>query len=319
MKFIVMLVLVIAPSTSWGSLAPSVFSEIERAGFDLLVDNHHEGSGVIVHPSGLGLIAGHAARQKSQTLEARSPRLGRLALKVLALDLGHDLALVQLPPRSQPYAFRPIATKALRPGEVIYLYAAPLYRHGVLIRGSVGSVKPTYEYLPDVGYYVRILHVAAASPPGTSGGPWLNRDGEVVGLQSGLMHESGAPVGLAYMSPRTAIRRLVKTRKDARTMSIMAGLEEFWEQSREFRTQFKSTQEGLVLVKVDPDGPAAQCGLKDGDVITHVGQIPIAYRNELLSRVRRIKPGRTITVVITRQKKGERLIKVTPLPLEKTK
>ncbi|MEE2789384.1 MAG: trypsin-like peptidase domain-containing protein [Myxococcota bacterium] len=317
MKVLLLIAAWLLPTISSAQLGPSVFKSIEQAGFDLLVDNHLEGSGVIVHPAGFALIAGHAAQPKSKILEARSPRLGRLVLKRVAMDLGHDLALVQLPPRSQAYPFRPVARDPLAPGETVYLYASPLYRHGVLIRGAVGSTKPTYEYLPDVGYYVRIVHVAASSPPGTSGGPWLNGKGEVVGLQSGLMHESGAPVGLAYMSPRLALRRIVQTKKNAQTMSIRAGLEEFWEQSREFRSAYRSDQEGIVLVKLDPAGAAAKSGLKDGDVVTHVGKTPVAYRNELLSRIRRIRPGRGLTVVVTRQRSGSRVLNIKPVVLEK--
>ena len=317
MKYVISIIITLISWNAQATLSKTVFNSIQRSSFDVLINNHLEGSGIIVHPSGLAFIAGHATRRNQNVLEARSIHLGRLSLEIIALDLGHDLALVRLPPRSQAYPFRPIAKGGLAPGMDIYLYGTPLYRHGVLIKGSVGRIDPTYEYLPDMGYYVRILHVAASSPPGTSGGAWMNSSGEVVGLQSGLMHEGGAPVGIAYMSPLNALRKLAKTKKTVPTMALSAGLEEFWEQTPQFRQKYGPNQEGLVAVKVRPGGTAYIAGIRDGDVITHIGQTPVAYRDQFLQRFRSKRAKKGLKVILTAPDGSTRTIKMMPTPLGK--
>ena len=106
-----------------GAIPKAIFNSIEKSSFDVLIDNHLEGSGIIVHPSGLPCC--RHATDEIKNMEARSAHLGRLSLQVVALDLGHDIALVKLPPRTQGYPFRPIASGGPLPGMDVYLYGTP--------------------------------------------------------------------------------------------------------------------------------------------------------------------------------------------------
>ena len=145
----------------------------------------------------------------------------------------------------------------------------------------------------------------------------MNTKGEVVGLQSGLMHEGGAPVGIAYMSPSYALRALLKTKANAQTATLGCGLEEFWEQTVQFRRKYGPNQEGLVAVKVLPGSPAHKAGLREGDVMTHIGQTPVAYRDQFLRRFRSKRGRRGLKVIVTAPNGSTRTLKVTPAILEK--
>ncbi len=199
-----------------------VYQLADEACFELLIENHLTGSGVVVDATGVALTVAHAVRGHAE-IEIRSRQLGRLPAQVVALDLGHDIALLQLPKREAGYRHLNLARTQSRAGAEIYLFGAPIYRHSVLLKGSLAAPDQRFEYLTDLGYYIRVMHVSGPAPPGVSGGPWLNQAGDIIGIQSGLMHSAGKPVGVAYMSPLEPIRTLIARRADRPTVTMGVG------------------------------------------------------------------------------------------------
>ncbi len=167
-----------------------LYERAQRAGVELIVDGHLDGSGVVVSSEGLVLTAAHLVH--GERLEIRSRHLGRHRVAVVAVDVGHDLALLRLPRRTEAYPHLQLAQRSPQPPADVYLYGSPLYRHGVLLRGTLARSSPTYEYQPQRGHYVRVTHVSGSSPVGTSGGPWLDPRGRIIGIQSGLVHDGTA-------------------------------------------------------------------------------------------------------------------------------
>ncbi len=170
----------------------------------------------------------------------------------------------------------------------------------MLLRGTVAAASPTYEFLPDQGHYVRVVYVSASTQYGTSGGPWLDPSGRVVGMQSALVRDGGNAVGIASMSPVGAIRDLVTTRKDASTPTLGLGVEEMWEQDHDFLRRFPPKTEGVVVARVRTGGPADAVGLRAFDVVVRVDGEPIRLRDQLLRRVRTQNPGDKIKLRVLR-------------------
>lgn len=295
---------------------PELYARAGAAALEILVDDHLDGSAFIIDKSGLIVTAAHAVPDHTRRIEARSPTLGRHPLRLIARDYGHDIALLELPPRPEPYPHLRLADAAPPVGADLYLYGAPLFRHGVLLPAMLARPDTTYEYLPDQQYYLRVYHLAGPSPVGTSGGPWMTPDARVVGLQSGLMHDSGAPVGIAYMAPVAAIRALVETRHDASTPTLRIGFEELWEQPDAFRRAHPPGLEALVAVRVTPGGPAARAGIRPHDVITHIDDTRVRLRDELLEAIRAHRPGDRVDLRVTRPGESPRTIRIVLARLE---
>lgn len=297
-------------------LVPGTHDKVKKASFEVLIDNHLSGSGSLVDPSGIGLVAAHTVMGRTR-MEIRSRTLGRLDVQVLAIDAGHDLALVRLPSRKDPYPFLSVATKAPGVGDTVFLFGAPLYRHELLLRGSVARAEASFEYLPDMKYYVRVTHIAGPAPPGSSGGPWFNAQGELVGVQSGLMHEGGSPVGIAYMAPHEAVVSLIQNQVNRPVPSLGIGFEELWEQPAKFVRRYPQRQEGLVAAKVAVDGSGYRAGLRNGDLVIQVERRPVSYRDDLLQIVRSRKPGDLIKLTLRDPNGRERTVSVTLGTLKK--
>ncbi len=282
-------------------LSPPVYDRAAAASIEILVDDRLTGSGLIATPEGLAFTACHVVLDTRRRIEVRSPT-GRMPVRVVARDFGHDVAVLRLPRRAAPYPHLELARSDPEPGEGISLFGAPMYRHQVLLKGYVARKGTTFEYLGDEAYYVRVVHLGAPSPPGTSGGPWLNAEAKVVGLQSGLMHSGGSAVGIAFMAPRKALMTLLATQKDARTPTVGVAFEELWEQDRDFVQLFPPRTEGLVVARLRRQGPGSKAGLRALDVIVGIDGKKIALRDEGLSHIRSRRPGQTVRLRVLRPK-----------------
>jgi S1-C subfamily serine protease len=282
------------------TLAQKLYATASRAGFEVLVDERLAGSGWFADTQGLGFTAAHVVERPGRKVEVMSLEAGRLAAAVVAVDRGHDLALLKVEARQGGYPVLPLAQEAPPVGQEVYLYSASLFRHGLLQRGMVAREGAGFEYYAEPPGYVRVMHLAATVQGSSSGGPWLSPQGQVVGVQSGAMSLSGAPVGVAYMGPAEAVRKLLQTRQTAATPTIGAAVEETWEQEHAFWERFPPRTEGLVAKVLQADGPAARAGLKQWDVITAAAGQKVRLRDELLRLVWAMQPGHTLLLNVLR-------------------
>ena len=78
-----------------------LYSKIASGCVEILVGGRLDGSGVILAPNGLVMTAYHVIKQKDKEIEALSPILGRLPLRLVATNRGSDLALLSLPEKKR--------------------------------------------------------------------------------------------------------------------------------------------------------------------------------------------------------------------------
>jgi len=273
-----------------------LYARVKQAALEILVDDHLNGSGSLVDAGGLAITAAHVIGQPGNRVEVLSPVAGRRRADVVAVDLGHDLALLRLEPRDGGYPCLPLAARLPPAGADAFLLGTPVFRHAVLFRAMLARDELSFEYL-NAGY-VLVLTLAASVPSGTSGGPWVDRQGALIGVQSGIMSNSGTPVGVAFAGPAGAVRRLLETRQTAATPNAGLAIEETWQQQRDFLNRFPPQTEGLVVKVLQADGPAARAGLKQWDLIVEAEGQAVRLPDELLRIVRGKKPGEPLSLVV---------------------
>lgn len=287
-----------------------LYARVKQASIEVLVDDHLNGSGGLVSAEGLAITAAHVIGRPGVRVEILSPVAGRRNAEVVAVDLGHDLALLRAEPRDGGYPFLPLAEALPPPGAEVFLLGTPIFRHAVLFRGTMACGEPSFEHL-NPGY-VAVTTLAATAPSGTSGGPWVDRHGALIGVQSGVMSNNGTPVGVAFAGLLSGVRRLLETQQSASTPNLGAALEEPWQQGRDVLDRFPPRTEGLVVKVLQADGPAARGGLKQFDLVVAVDGQPVRMPNELLRLVRQKKPGESVTLsVLGPDGTGKRDVTVT--------
>jgi len=299
-------------AASPGLNAERLYRTVREASVFVLADGRHRGSGFFADSRGLIVTAAHMVKGQTDGIEVVSPVAGRLEARPVAIDLGHDVALLRVGRRKEPYPALRIAERIPPPGTEILLFGDAAFQHHLLLAGSVSAVEPTYCHNPGVGGYTRVFFAAGASPNGTSGGCWVDREARVVGVQSGYLNISTkVPAGIAMVSPPEAVRRLLATRRSPAAATLGSRLDELWTQPKGFIARFPKGSAGVVTVVPAKDGPAAKAGLKKGSLITAIDGKPVAYIQDVMAVVRSKKPGEEVTLeVLDPDKKPKRLVKV---------
>ncbi|HSJ33192.1 MAG TPA: PDZ domain-containing protein, partial [Longimicrobiales bacterium] len=144
------------------------------------------------------------------------------------------------------------------------------------------------------------IQTDAAINPGNSGGPLLNSRGEVIGINTAVLNATpnGRPiVGIGFAIPinlgRDVADQLVSTGVVTRPFLGTRHVGLYPELVRQFRLP---AEEGILVVYVEPGAPADRAGLRQGDIITRIGDTDIEDEGDLRRLLRSTQPGRTVRV-----------------------
>src|SRR5690606_29848477 len=156
--------------------------------------------------------------------------------------------------------------------------------------------------------YVPFIQTDVAVNPGNSGGPLFNMSGEVVGMNSMIFSRTGGYMGLSFAIPiDVAINvrdqlietgRVVRGRIGVAVQDVNAQLAESFGLDR---------PRGALVSSVDQEGPAAQAGVRPGDVILAVNGQPVERFGELSTMIARMKPGTQAKLRIWRDRREREL------------
>jgi len=242
------------------------------------------GSGVIISPEGEVLTNWHVVHK---AVEVRCLLYdGRaFSAKVVGTDKDTDLALVKLeiPADAETIPHAELGNSSvLKEGDFVMAMGAPW---GMSRSVSIGIVSCTRRFLPRHSEYSLWIQTDAAISPGNSGGPLVNTDGQVVGINTRGILFGGA---MGFAVPSETIRHIVdQIRESGRVNWSWTGLQ--LQSLRDFgRNIYFEGKEGVIVAETDPDSPARKAGLLARDRILKIGgQAVAALTEEDLPAVRR--------------------------------
>jgi S1-C subfamily serine protease len=169
----------------------------------------------------------------------------------------------------------------LQVGQKVYAIGNPFGLAGTMTRGIVSSIRPVRE--PNGATIDEAIQTDAAINPGNSGGPLMNWHGEVIGINTMILSNSGQNAGIGFAIPintaKAVLNDLVtlgRVRRPAlgvRTIPI--GPELAQEMSL-------PTDYGLLVLQVTPGGSAEQAGLRGGTERAYLGNTPIMLGGDLI-------------------------------------
>jgi len=237
------------------------------------------GSGVIMDPRGVVLTNEHVVRGAQQITVTLSD--GRqLAARVLGATATYDLAVLKVSADRLPAA--PLGdSDQLVVGEWAIAIGNPF---GFLLNDTqptvtAGVVSATRRDIKsevtDSGVYKNMIQTDAAINPGNSGGPLVNGDGEVIGINTFIFTKGGGSLGIGFAIPINLARRLVEEiEKYGRVRAAWPGMQV--QQVTPYLARRLGFEDlgGLVVTRVEPEGPANRAGVRVGDRIRRVnGQV----------------------------------------------
>jgi S1-C subfamily serine protease len=273
-----------------------LYKKISPACVEILVGGRLDGSGAIVCPSGLVLTACHVIRKQSKQYEALSPELGRKPLSLIATYRGSDLALLKLPARDKPYPALPLAREIPPEGKPVFLLGSPIFRHHLLLRGTVARRTETYSWYD--GAFTNTIPICGIGAPGSSGGPWVNPKGEIIGVQVASVTTAKGHQGVSSAVPVHSVRNFIAKKENVTVACIQSAVEELWGQSPQLIKKIPSGTEGLLLRQVATGGVAAKAGLKNEDLILSADDKTYVRIEPFLAMLRKKKPGSSIELEV---------------------
>lgn len=261
---------------------------------------HGVGSGVIISPDGYIVTNNHVvdgAVQVQVTLHDRRTMNAR----VVGVDKLTDLAVLKINATDLPSIAWGDSTK-LQPGETVLAFGSPFgYFRFSVTRGIVSALDRPNPYSNDPRKPGDFIQTDAAINPGNSGGPLVNARGELVGIDTFIVSESGSFAGAGFAIPSQIVHsvaeQLMKSGSVQHGYLGMSMNDVTPDNARFFNLHDAS---GAIVSAVVPNSPASRAGLRRGDVIRQLNGENIVDGSALQVAVSEETPGTNIILGILR-------------------
>ena len=258
------------------------------------------GSGFIISDDGYILTNAHVVAGADEVTVRMADAKREFKAKVIGADERTDIALLKVDERGLPVA-KLGKSSTLEPGQWVAAIGSPF---GFANTITAGIVSATERSLP-ADTYVPFIQTDVAVNPGNSGGPLLNLEGEVVGINSMIYSRTGGYMGVSFAIPIEAALDVSKQLREHGKVTrgrLGIGIQPM---TKALAETFKlDSTDGVVVVNVERGSPAEKAGLQVGDVILAYNGKRIEEANLLPRLVGGTKPGEQAKLDVVR--KGER-------------
>jgi serine protease DegQ len=245
------------------------------------------GSGVIISPDGYILTNNHVI-EGADEIEVVLNDSRRSRAKVIGTDPDTDLAILKVSLDRLP-AITLGNSDALQVGDPVLAIGNPF---GVGQTVTSGIVSALGRNQLGINTFENFIQTDAAINPGNSGGALVDGNGQLMGINTAIYSRSGGSMGIGFAIPVSTAKLVLEgIVKDGVVRRGWIGVEPA-ELSPELMETFGvKARRGVLITGVLQNGPAAQAGIRPGDVIVEVAGKQIANVSELLSGVAGLKPG----------------------------
>ncbi|MEZ4753822.1 MAG: DegQ family serine endoprotease [Bdellovibrionota bacterium] len=254
------------------------------------------GTGVVIDEAGHILTNNHVIGEADEVaVKLNDGR--KFDAKVVGKDPRTDLAVIKIEAKNLVPASLGKSSE-LKIGEWVVAAGSPF---GLDYSVTAGIVSAKGRSIMGGSQYEDFIQTDAAINPGNSGGPLVNLKGEVIGINTAIFSRSGGYMGIGFAIPSDMAKRIMHSLiKDGQVTRgwLGVGIQNLTEDlAKSFN--YKGT-EGALVGHVDPTGPAAKAGIKQGDIITKMDNQDILDINQLRNNVANYKPETTVNLVIHR-------------------
>jgi Do/DeqQ family serine protease len=265
------------------------------------------GSGVIVSPAGYILTNNHVIEEADE-IEVILNDGRRSVAKVIGTDPETDLAILKV-----ELSDLPVITlgdsDSLTIGDLVLAIGNPFGVGQTVTSGIVSALGRTQL---GINTFENFIQTDAAINPGNSGGALVDIQGRLMGINTAIYSRSGGSMGIGFAIPTSTAKSVLEAIvRDGQVTRGWIGVEP-QDLTPELAESFGlASGQGVIITGVLQNGPAAQAGIRPGDVITAVAGRPVGNVAQLLSAVAALKPGEAATLSITRRD-GATTLDVTP-------
>ncbi|MFP2963901.1 trypsin-like peptidase domain-containing protein [Myxococcus sp. 1LA] len=266
------------------------------------------GSGAIIDPTGIIVTNDHVIRGASAIhvilADGRS-----FDAEVIGSDAANDLAVLKVNAKEALPIAKLGTSSDLMIGETVIAIGSPYGLSKTVTAGVVSAVGRTFR--ADNRVYNDFVQTDAAINPGNSGGPLLNVDGEIIGINTAIF--GGGAQGIGFAIPADKVRRIVdELTRFGKVRPAWVGIDTSDLPPRVARQLGWDRAYGALVTAVEPGSPAAEAGVKRGDVVAELGGSRIQDGEDFDTRVRGY-PARSAFPLVLFRDGALRTVQVTPV------
>lgn len=260
------------------------------------------GSGVIISADGYIVTNNHVVDGADELLVTLNDNK-EYSARIIGADATTDLALIKIDGKNLP-AIQIANSDDVKVGEWVLAVGNPLGLNNTVTAGIVSAKARS------MGQGVSsMIQTDAAINQGNSGGALVNTQGALIGINAMIYSQTGSNIGYGFAIPTTIMNKVVDDIKKYGTVQrAMIGIQgsdvnAYVDNEKEKGNEVDlGTMEGIYIAKVIDDGAAADAGLKEGDVITHIDNQKVKTFGELQNIIAQKRPGDKITINYLRNK-----------------
>lgn len=242
------------------------------------------GSGFIISADGQILTNNHVVSGSSE-LDVTLPDKSRFKAQIITRNPGDDLALIKIDSKGRKLPLLKLGdSDALQVGQKVLAIGNPFGLSGTLTTGVVSALGRTFR--TEERELEGMIQTDASINSGNSGGPLLDSQGNVVGINTAIYGPGGGSVGIGFAMPINRARRLLEDLKSGLktaqpgigvTTQLLSG---DWARALEL-----PEAGGLLVLSVSQRSPAARAGVRGPDRRVRVGNYAIPFGGDFITHV----------------------------------
>jgi Do/DeqQ family serine protease len=272
------------------------------------------GSGVIVSPEGYILTNNHVIEGAKEIVVTLSDSR-RVVAQVIGADPDTDLAVLRIKLERLPVITLGNSDAALV-GDRVLAIGNPF---GVGQTVTSGIVSALGRNQLGINTFENFIQTDAAINPGNSGGALVDVNGHLIGINTAIYSRSGGNMGIGFAIPVSTARQVLEgIVRDGQVVRGWVGIEPMALTPELAETFGLKQTEGVIVTGVLQNGPAANAGLRPGDLLLKVSGQPVKNVGELLTQVAALTPGKSAKLDVVRRNQNLSL-DVTPSQRPKPK
>jgi Do/DeqQ family serine protease len=268
------------------------------------------GSGVIIDGNSGYIVTNHHVVAKATQIKVMTSDGKEFKARILGSDPRSDLAVLKIDAKKKLPEIEMGNSNDLMIGETVIAIGNPFGLSHTVTTGVISALNRAVRTEERV--YRNFIQTDASINPGNSGGPLLNIDGELIGINTAIYQKAQ---GIGFAIPINKAKRIVKELLNAGEVRLpWIGLE-LQELTEELRNYFGVPKEttGALVNDVVHGSPAAKAGLKRGDIILSLGEIPISSPQDYRESLEEFVPADRLKITIFRKGK-EMTVSLQPAP-----
>ncbi|MDX1943109.1 MAG: trypsin-like peptidase domain-containing protein [Saprospiraceae bacterium] len=264
------------------------------------------GSGVVISSDGY-VITNHHVVEDGQKFEIVLQDKRTLVARVVGIDETTDLALLRV--NFNGMKALPIGdSDRLEVGEWVLAVGNPFDLNSTITAGIVSAKARNINILKGQYSIESFIQTDAVVNPGNSGGALVNTRGELIGVNTAIISESGGYEGYSFAIPSNLVRKVVNDlREFGEVKRAVLGVNIADVNSRIAAELSLPSVEGVYVTNVNQGSSAFEAGLRAGDVIVSVNSAKVASMPELQEQVALFRPGDRVSLEYYRSGRKHRI------------